>query len=325
MSSDKRPRKTPSLFTVSTQYEIIQQQANSRITVREGWNIIHTQAIAEELRPTTLRDYNKFYFDYAESNEFKYVSQFNAESMYKWLNGMGNVQASTKRIRLKALKACLTRLFNARAIKERFYKPVVVKVNETVKEGTTQEDIEKFLSCIDLTNYYHLRDASMVLLIWYTGIRAMTLAQLTVDMVDFEERLLVCPSEIMKNHHRLVLPLNDTLIELLSILVSQNDVISSELGFDTDLLFFTTKNGNAFLQKNGEATVSKRLAVYSKEYGIDHLNTHAIRRGFAKRLLNEGVSVPVISKALGHSDLSTTTKYLNISEAELINELRRLH
>ena len=64
---------------------------------------------------------------------------------------------------------------------------------------------------------------------------------------------------------------------------------------------------------------------YSNLFGIDNISPHAIRRGFAKRLLNEGVSVPVISKALGHADLSTTTKYLHISEVELINELKRLN
>lgn len=313
------------IYTVSNkpQHKFIKQHSQ-KTTVQEGWNIIHTQAISEELRPVTLRDYNKFYFSYVEFNHFQYVNQFDAESMHKWLADMGNVKASTKRIRLKALKACMTRLYNAEVIENKFYKPVVVRVDEVVKEGTTEKDIEKFLSWIDLTDYFQLRDASMVLLIWYTGIRAKTLAQLTVHDVDLEQKLLVCPPSIMKNHRRLVLPLNDTLIELLSVLIQQNFTITSELSFSTELLFFT-KQGNPFIDSSGNSTVSKRLQLYAKKYNIEHLNTHAIRRGFAKRLLNEGVSVPVISKALGHADLSTTTKYLNISEAELINELRRLH
>jgi len=295
-----------------------------RTTVAEGWEIVHSQAKAEVLRPATVRDYRKFYFRYADFNEFIYVDQFDSDSIYKWLASMETVQASTKRIRLKALKAVLGRLFNAGELETKFYRPIIIKVDEEVKEGTTKEEIEQFLSCIDLTDYFQLRDAVIVLLIWNTGIRAGTLSQLTIEMIDFEEALLVCPGSIMKNHHKLVLPLNKGLLDLLSLLIRQNNIITNELGYNTDLLFFT-KQGHAFIDDDGSSTVSKRLHQYTKKYGIKHLNTHAIRRGFAKRLLNEGVSVPVISKALGHSSLSTTTKYLNISEAELINELKRLH
>src|SRR5699024_9605350 len=148
-------------------------------------------AKAEVLRPATVRDYRKFYFRYADFNEFIYVDQFDSDSIYKWLASMETVQASTKRIRLKALKAVLGRLFNAGELETKFYRPIIIKVDEEVKEGTTKEEIEQFLSCIDLTDYFQLRDAVIVLLIWNTGIRAGTLSQLTIEMIDFEEALLV--------------------------------------------------------------------------------------------------------------------------------------
>lgn len=64
-----------------------------------------------------------------------------------------------------------------------------------------------------MTDYFQFRDASMVLLIWYIGM-AMTLAQLTNDMVDFNEELLICSALIMKNH-RLTLPLHKLLLNML--------------------------------------------------------------------------------------------------------------
>ncbi|GMA07089.1 hypothetical protein GCM10025886_02400 [Tetragenococcus halophilus subsp. flandriensis] len=309
------------IFKVNS-YGIKQAKDKNRTTITEGWDIVNKQAVGEDLRPATMRDYKNFYFDYVEFNQFVYIDQFNSDSIYRWLASM-NVQATTKRIRLKALKAVLGRLYNAGELETKFYKSIVVRVNEETKEGTTREDIEKFLSCIDVTDYFQLRDASMVLIIWYTGIRAMTLAQLTTNMVDFEEGLLTCPALIMKNHHRLVLPLNKTVLDMLRMLIEQNEIIKEELSIDTDLIFFT-QNGHQFVDKNSRTTISKRLNVYAQEFNIEHLNTHAIRRGFAKRLLDEGTSVPIISKALGHSSLATTTKYLNISEAELINELKKL-
>lgn len=309
------------IFKVN-RYRTNQKGEKNRTKITEAWDIVNKQAVAEDLRPATIRDYKNFYFAYVEFNHFSYIDQFDSDSIYQWLAFM-NVQATTKRIRLKALKAVLGRLYSAGELETTFYKSIVVRVDEETKEGTTKEDIEKFLSCIDMTDYFQLRDASMVLLIWYTGIRAMTLAQLTNDMVDFNEELLICPALIMKNHHRLVLPLNRLVLDMLRTLIGQNEIVKKKLNIDTNLIFFT-QNGHQFIDKNSRATISKRLNVYAREFNIEHLNTHAIRRGFAKRLLDEGTSVPVISKALGHSSLATTTKYLNISEAELINELKKL-
>lgn len=37
-------------------------------------------------------------------------------------------------------------------------------------------------------------------------------------------------------------------------------------------------------------------------------------RGFAKSLLDKGANVAVISKVLGHSDISVTTKYMYLED-----------
>lgn len=298
------------------------ETSDRRMTVNEAWQLIEEQSKAEGRRPVTIRDYRYYFWKYVEFNDFHFVDQFNRDSIYKWLNGM-DVQTSTKRIRLKCLKACLGRLYSAGKLEEQFYKTMVIKVDEETKEGLAEEELEKLLACLDFSDWFQLRDACAILLIWQTGIRNATLCQLKMTDIDFKEQLLICPGSIMKNHRKLVLPLPDNLTDLLEILVEHNREIIKEMHFDTDLIFFS-RTGRGWLKENGNSEFCKRLLLYKKEFGIKNLTAHSIRRGFAKRLLNEGVSVPVISKALGHSDLSTTTKYLNISEAELINELRRL-
>ncbi|MES9754451.1 site-specific integrase [Bacillus wiedmannii] len=52
------------------------------------------------------------------------------------------------------------------------------------------------------------------------------------------------------------------------------------------------------------------------------MNPHALRRGFAKSLLEKGANISVISKALGHSDISVTTKYLYLDVEEIADNLR---
>lgn len=65
-----------------------------------------------------------------------------------------------------------------------------------------------------------------------------------------------------------------------------------------------------------------QLTKYSKKFGLKHVNAHAIRRAYAKNLLNKGASIALISKALGHSNLEVTTQYLDLDMEEVAKDLR---
>lgn len=71
--------------------------------------------------------------------------------------------------------------------------------------------------------------------------------------------------------------------------------------------------------KSSNCAISKQLNKYAKRFELENINAHAIRRDYAKNLLNKGASIALISKALGHSDLAVTTQYLilDIEEVEI--------
>lgn len=68
--------------------------------------------------------------------------------------------------------------------------------------------------------------------------------------------------------------------------------------------------------------VNCQLSKYAIRFGLENINAHAIRRAYAKNLHNNGASVALISKALGHSDLAITTLYLDIDVEEVAKDLR---
>lgn len=74
--------------------------------------------------------------------------------------------------------------------------------------------------------------------------------------------------------------------------------------------------------KSSNCAISKQLNKYAKRYGLKNINAHAIRRAYAKSLLEKGASVALISKALGHSDLAVTTQYLDLDIEDVANNLR---
>lgn len=87
-------------------------------------------------------------------------------------------------------------------------------------------------------------------------------------------------------------------------------------------LIFITKYGDIISTSPTHNNIQKLLNKYAKMYGLKNINSHALRRGFAKSLLDKGANVAVISKALGHSDISVTTKYLHLDVDEVANNLR---
>jgi integrase/recombinase XerD len=154
-----------------------------------------------------------------------------------------------------------------------------------------------------------------------TGIRLNTLVQLEERHIDFTINILSLDGRIMKNHQHIKLPFDDLLRELLIVLINQNDVIRKGYGKENNRLFIT-KYGDAASTSKTHNNIQKWLNRYSNMYGLKNINPHALRRGFAKGLLVKGASVAVISKALGHSDISVTTKYLYLDVEEVANNLR---
>lgn len=118
----------------------------------------------------------------------------------------------------------------------------------------------------------------------------------------------------MKNHQQIKLPFDDLLKGLLEVLIQHNEVIRREYSKSNSLLFIT-KHGDVI------STSPTHNNIHARMYGLKNINPHALRGGFVKSLLDTGASVAVISKALGHSDISVTTKYLHLDVDEVASSL----
>ncbi|MFJ7927670.1 tyrosine-type recombinase/integrase [Peribacillus sp. NPDC096448] len=293
---------------------------NDSILISNALDIITRQMKVSGNRSRTISDYVLHVEHFQSVTNVQYVADITANTIYKWLDSM-NVSNQTKLTRLKCLKAFLSRCFDNRWIEMKFWKTINIKVDQKVKEGATEHDVNVLLSLLDLGNFIHLRDAVAVLVMFKTGIRINTLVQLEERHIDLNNNVLNLEGSIMKNHQQIKLPFDDFLKKLLEVLIKQNAIIRTEYGKRNSLIFIT-KYGDVISTSPTHNNIQKRLNKYSRMYGLKNINPHALRRGFAKTLLNKGANVAVISKALGHSDISVTTKYLHLDIDEVVNNLR---
>ncbi|WP_146553543.1 site-specific integrase [Rummeliibacillus sp. SL167] len=291
------------------------------LTIEKALNIIFRQMEITGSRPRTIESYSYVFNDFVEHTGLIYVEEINADSIYDYLNDI-NVAKTTKLLRLKTIKAVLSRFFDNRWVEYKFWKNIQIKIDKQVKPAAKESDIEVLLKLIDRSTFIGFRDTVAILLMYKTGIRIRTLGELRERHIDFDNKMLNLEGAVLKNHDYLKLPIDEQLAEMLQTLILQNAKIRRKYKKRHDYVFITQNGLGINRSDSSSNAISKQLSKYAKLYGLKNINAHAIRRAFAKNLLNKGASVALISKALGHQDLSTTTQYLDLNKEEVANSLR---
>lgn len=286
----------------------------------EALGTIINQMQVSGYRPRTLKDYDTILNNFTKSTGITYLEEVTVDTIYSWLDSM-EVVNQTKLTRLKVVKSFLGKCINNGWLKVNFWNSINVKVDKKVKKGAKPNDIAILISLIDKSTFIGLRDATAILTMYKTGIRINTLGQLEEKHIDFDNKVLVLNGAILKNHQLLKLPLDDQLIQLYRVLIKQNTKVREYYGESNTNIFISIK-GTSLNTKSTNNAISKQLTKYAKRFGLENINAHAIRRAYAKNLHDNGASIAIISKALGHSDLAVTTQYLDIDVEEVASSLR---
>lgn len=291
------------------------------MTIAQALDVVVKQMQAAGLRERTISDYIIHVSHFGQVTGELTLNELKVDHIYAWLSTM-NVSNSTKLIRLKCLKAFLGRCFKNGWLTRNFWDSVKIKADTPIKEGATDREIRTLLSLLDLTDFVQLRDAVAILTMYQTGLRVGTVVQLENKHVDVGAKMFKIDGEIVKNHEAIHLPFDDVLARLIAVLLRQNDAVRREHNVRNELLFITMHGGPIATSPTNN-NIQKRLNKYARMYGLRNINPHALRRGFAKNLLKKGADLPLISKALGHSDLAVTTRYLHLDREEVAENLRK--
>ncbi|MFB7159545.1 hypothetical protein [Lysinibacillus sp. NPDC056232] len=150
------------------------EDVRDAITVAAALETVFKQMQIVGHRQRTIESYEYIFNQFMTVNRLQYVEDISVESIYHYLDVL-EVSPRTKLIRLKSIKAVLSKFYNNSWIKDRIWATIHIKVDKEVKEGAKESDIGKLLHLIDQTTFIGFRDAAAIKLMYKTGIRISTL------------------------------------------------------------------------------------------------------------------------------------------------------
>lgn len=294
---------------------------NNRISARTAFLICKEQMRLSNIRPQTVREYEYNYNRFIEMMQIDYLDEITLDSFYGFLNSLGNVSDVTKQSKVRKLKAIFNRFHDNGWINRRFWKDLKIKVDNKIKPPANENNLSILLSLLDMSNFIHFRDAVAILTIYKCGLRMSTLVQLEEKHINLSSRMLIIQGDIMKGREAIKLPFDEELERFFKRLIQQNNVIRRHYRKQNEYLFIS-KFGDRIFHENTPNAITKRLSYYASKWNLTDINPHAIRRLYASNLLKKGANVALISKALAHKSIATTTQYLGLSTEQVANDLR---
>lgn len=189
----------------------------------------------------------------------------------------------------------------------------IIKVDpsETLQTPKKWERIPKALNFEDVMNLLdsgpdnsmHLRDVSMLELLYSSGLRVSELVSIKTGDINFEAGFLRI---IGKGSKERVVPINSRALDKIKRYIKElrPKILKNR---QSDYLFVTGR-GAAMTRQRFWQTIKK----FGKKIGVE-LSPHTLRHCFATHLLEGGADLRSVQKMLGHSDISTTQIYTKVS------------
>ena len=150
------------------------------------------------------------------------------------------------------------------------------------------------------------RDLCLVSLALSTGLRVSAITQINLDDIDFTNNTI---RVVEKGNKVRVIRFGNNLTTLLKECIADRDVYFTNA--DTDALFVSQWKRRMTTQ-----AVRDLVAKYTSNIQGKHITPHKLRASAATNLAASGVSIQAIAKVLGHENIQTTRRYVEVLDEE---------
>ena len=147
-----------------------------------------------------------------------------------------------------------------------------------------------------------MRDKTVISLALSTALRISALVNINVEDIDFENSAI---NVVEKRKKVREISIGDNTKRMLAEWI---EIRNREFGdLETSALFLSQKKGRL----SGDA-VADMLTKYCADAGIKRITPHKLRASAACALAKNNVSVKAIAQQLGHNNIATTMRYIDV-------------
>ena len=263
-----------------------------------------------------LRAFKDFYRNLDSRLSWKSVD---SDVIRDWMESMmdkGNNATSINR-RLSALRS-FYRFALARKLvdKDPVHGVMRPKKGRPLPQFLKENEMDRLLDAESWTESFEdVRDRTVIMTFYETGIRLSELIGLDDCMVDFSNRQLKVTG---KRNKQRVIPFGE---ELLATFRDYMKCRDKEVNLQSEALFVSSK-GQRMTSSQVREAVKRNL---SKVCTLKKRTPHVLRHTFATAMLNNKAGIESVKKLLGHESLSTTEIYTHTTFEQLKREYYSAH
>ncbi len=191
------------------------------------------------------------------------------------------------------------------------------KIEKKLPRVLTTGEVDKLLSQPEKSQQNGLRDKAMLELLYASGIRVSELVSL--DITDFDPHVgfLRCRGKGMKER---IVPIGSMAINHVNEYLDNSR--AKMLKKNGEPALFVNHHGGR-MTRQGFWKILKKHAQKSN-IKID-ITPHTLRHSFATHLLENGADLRSVQEMLGHSDISTTQIYTQVTRKKIREIYNKTH
>lgn len=192
------------------------------------------------------------------------------------------------------------------------------RLGKHLPEVLSVEEIDRMVSCIDMSSAQGQRNRAMIEVAYGCGLRVSELVGLKLSQVFPEEQYIIVEG---KGDKQRAVPIGEVALQQMQLWVrGERGNLKVQRGCD-DLVFLNRRGGK--LSRQMVFHIIKQLCELA---GIKKtVSPHTLRHSFATHLLEGGANLRAIQQMLGHESITTTEIYVHIDRQRLREEILQHH
>lgn len=193
------------------------------------------------------------------------------------------------------------------------------KKEKRLPTALSRGEVERLLAAPDTKQKLGLRDRALLEIMYATGMRVSEVINLKEEDIHAELKLI---KVFGKGSKERLVPVTDLALDWLKkYQETVREPLLLEKGENSEFVFLNNRGQS--LTRQAVWQIIKR---YCKLCGITKdVTPHTLRHTFATHLLENGADLRVVQEILGHSDISTTQIYTNLTQTHILQVYQKAH